>query len=123
MDEFTVLVRRTVRITLYLTVLWCVLWAVAPAWKSIFSGLAIGTAVSTYFALSVARQTEMAAAVALQGKKKKPAIPLFSRIAMILLAVLIALKLSYPNVLVMIFSFFTYQGVILAGMLANRGNR
>jgi cytochrome bd-type quinol oxidase subunit 2 len=121
MEEAKKLVQRTVRRTLFIALVWCVLWALVPAWKSIFSGLAIGTAASVYFAISVSRQLETATTIALSGEKRKPGFPLVSRIAIIALAVMIVNKLSYPNVLSMILAFFTYQAVIFVDMFACRG--
>ncbi len=123
MNEYRATVRKTVSRTLYIAVLWTILWVVLPGWKDIFSGLAIGSAVSVYFAISVARQTEMAAAVSVRKEKKKPITAMVSRIAIVALAVMMQAKLGYPNVLLMILSFFTYQGVILADLFINRGNK
>ncbi|MFC4769522.1 ATP synthase subunit I [Effusibacillus consociatus] len=121
MEEAKKIVRRTVKYTLYITLVWAVLWAVVPAWRSIFSGLTIGTAVSVYFAVSVARQAEMAMDIAMRGGRKKPVIPFFSRVAVIALAVMIVHKLAYPNVYAMIGALFTYQIVIFVDMCVHRG--
>ncbi|WP_018132970.1 ATP synthase subunit I [Effusibacillus pohliae] len=120
MEEARQLVRRTVTWTLLITVVWIVLWVVAPAWKSIFSGLAIGAAVSVYFAVSVARQAEMAMAVAMRGGRKKPVMPFIARIAVVAFAVMVAHKLAYPNVYAMIAALFTHQIVIFVDMFAHR---
>lgn len=123
MNEYHATVRKTVSRTMYIAVFWAILWIVLPGGKAIFSALAIGAAVSVYFAVSVARQTEMAAAVAVRKEKKKPITAMVSRIAIVALAVMIQAELGYPNVLLMILSFFTYQGVILADLLINRGKK
>ncbi|BCJ87718.1 ATP synthase subunit I [Effusibacillus dendaii] len=120
MDEANRFLRQTVKYTTYITLVWAVLWAVVPGWKSVFSGLAIGSLVSVYFAVSMGRQLQAAVTIALRDEKRKPGFPLVSRIAVIALAVMVVKKLSYPNALLMIAAFFTYQLVIFAGFVLNR---
>lgn len=123
MEDAKKYVQRTVRYTILFTLVWFVLWALVPAWKSIVSGLAIGSAVSVYFAVSFARQAQMGAATAARGGKNKPIVPFVSRIAAIAVAVMIANKLSYPNVYALIFALLTYQVVIFVDMVVNRGQQ
>lgn len=94
MNEYNLLVRRMVRFTMYLTVVWIVLWAVLPVWKSVFAGLSIGSAVSIYFALSTARQAELAGDIALKKAGRKPATQMGFRFLMILAGVMVYRVLS-----------------------------
>lgn len=121
MEDAKKFVRRTIGFTLSITVVWMVLWGTVPAWKPLFSGLALGSAVSVYFAVSLARQAEAAALAGMRGGGRRPVMPFLSRIAAIALAVLIADKLAYPNVYAMIFALFTYQIVIFVDMYMHRG--
>jgi hypothetical protein len=121
MEDFHGVVRQVARRTAYVTVFWAVLWLILPPWKAIFAGLTIGSAVSLYFAISIARQTEMATAVALGQKKKKPIVALISRIAMIALGVMAILRLGYPSIWWFLAGLYTYQVVLFAGMILDRG--
>lgn len=121
MEEFNRMVRQVTRRTLYATALFGVLWLVFYQWKSIFAGLTIGSAVSLYFAISVARQTEMATAIALRQKRKKPIVALVSRIAMIALGVMVINRLVYPSIWWFLVGLFTYQVILLGGLALRRG--
>lgn len=121
MNEFQLLARRTVRYTGYVTGIFAILWALLPSLQPYFAGLTIGSAVSLYFAVSLTKQAEMAADVALRQVRKKPSVVMAYRLVMILGAVLMlqALepRIGYVSPLAMIAGFFVYQLVILVGFL------
>jgi hypothetical protein len=121
MDDFHGVVRQVVKRTLYVTVFLGVLWLLFDPWKSIFAGLTIGSAVSLYFAVSLARQTEMATAVALGQKKKKPIVAMVSRIAMIALGVMAIHRLGYPSIWMFLVGLYTNQVILFVGMILGRG--
>lgn len=128
MNEYRMMIRRTVRFTLVLAVFWAVLWAVVPMWRPIFSGLTIGTATSLYFAVSAARQAETAGDAALHQTGKKPILQASNRMLMIAAAVLISQAVTerwgYVNVPAMLMGMFTYQtyvlGVCIHQLLSNK---
>ncbi|MBL0385436.1 hypothetical protein JJB07_02140 [Tumebacillus sp. ITR2] len=121
MNEFHLLARRTIKNTTIVTVLLAALWALLPQYASVFAGLTIGSAVSLYFAVSVARQTEQAAEVALFQVKKRPSIVMVFRIVMVMAAILIMRivekKIGYVSLPGLIVGLFTYQFVLLGGFL------
>lgn len=121
MNEFHLLARRTIKNTTIVTVLFAALWALLPRYASLFAGLTIGSAVSVYFAISVARQTEMVAEVALFQVRKRPAAVVMFRIIMIMAAVLaikvLQNKIGYVSLPGLVIGLFTYQFVLLGGFL------
>jgi hypothetical protein len=96
MDEFQRRARRAVRITLWMTALWVFLWGAGPAGKPVFAGLAAGSAVSLYYVVSVRRQTEQAARVAVSGERRRPGFGLVARFAAVLLLAMVVSK--WPSV-------------------------
>lgn len=115
MNPFHEMANRVTRRTFYMALIWAVLWFAAPWGKSVFAGLTIGSAVSVYFAISVARQIEMATQVA-EGVKRKPGVAVLSRLSMVAIAAMVALKLGTVNIYAMVATLFTYQLMIFVDM-------
>lgn len=124
MNEFHLLAGRTVKLTAYMVAVFAILWAVLPDYKSLMAGLTIGTAVSVYFAISVAKQVDMAGMVAERKQNKKPSVMMAYRMVMIMGAVLIVRalepKIGYVSLPGLVFGFFIYQIIILADFLYNK---
>ncbi|HEU4962407.1 MAG TPA: hypothetical protein VFV52_00895 [Bacilli bacterium] len=126
MNEFQRYVQRTVKLTALATALFAILWVLLPSTKPIFIGLTLGSVVSLYFAISTAKQAEMAADVALRQVRKRPSIVMSYRIAMVMAAVLAKVFLErkfgpgYVSLPMMVLGFFTYQFVMLGGFLYNK---
>lgn len=124
MNEFHLLARRTIRNTAYLAAILAILAAVLPSLTGLFAGLAIGSVVSLYFAVSASKQTEMAADVALRNVKKRPAAMMAYRIMMLLGAFLLVRalepKIGYVSLPGVVIGLFAYQLVILGGFLYNK---
>ncbi|WP_152559224.1 hypothetical protein [Tumebacillus flagellatus] len=121
MNEFHLLARRTIKNTTIVTVIFAALWALLPRFASVCAGLTIGSAVSLYFAVSVARQTEQVAEVALFQSKKRPSMIMVFRIVMVIAAILIMRivekRIGYVSLPSLIIGLFTYQIVLLGGFL------
>jgi hypothetical protein len=119
-----VLAGRTIRYTAFAVAFFAILWVVLPVYKSLFAGLTIGTTVSVYFAISAAKQVDMAGMVASGQQNKKPSVMMAFRLIMILGAVLLirALqpKIGYVSLPGLVIGFFVYQFVILGGFLYNK---
>jgi hypothetical protein len=124
MNEFHRLARQTIRNTAYVAAFFAILAALLPSQKSLFVGLAIGSVVSLYFAVSASKQTEMAADVALRNVKKRPSVMMAYRILMILGAFLLVRalepKIGYVSLPGVVIGLFAYQFVILGGFLYNK---
>jgi hypothetical protein len=124
MNEFHLLAGRTVRYTAYMVAVFAILWVALPDYKSLFAGLTIGTAVSVYFAISVAKQVEMSGDVAERKQKKKPSVMMAYRMVMIMGAVLIVRalepKIGYVSIPGLVIGFFVYQVIILGDFLYNK---
>lgn len=126
MNEFHVYTQRTVKLTALATALFAILWVVLPSGKPVFTGLTLGSVVSLYFAISLVKQAEMTADVALRQARKRPAIVMSYRIAMVMAAVLAKVYLErkfgpgYVSLPAMVLGFFTYQFIMLAGFLYNK---
>lgn len=124
MNEFHVLAGKTVRYTAYAVALFGVLWLLLPDTKSLFAGLTIGTTVSVYFAISVAKQVETTGLVAGGNPRKKPSVMMAFRMVMIMGAVLIVRalepKIGYVSIPGLVIGFFVYQFVILGNFLYNK---
>lgn len=124
MNEFHLLARRTIRNTAYVAAILAILAAVLPSLSGLFAGLAIGSVVSLYFAVSASKQTEMAADVALRNVKKRPGTMMAFRIMMILGAFLLVRalepKIGYVSLPGVVIGLFAYQLVILGGFLYNK---
>ncbi|ATY86246.1 hypothetical protein CVV65_16005 [Kyrpidia spormannii] len=90
MGEFETRVRRAVRNTLYATAAFVLLWGAAPAaWRPLAAGLAVGSFVGVYYLISAARQARQAGAVAVEHARVRPGFAAVSRIAAVLLMVLL----------------------------------
>lgn len=124
MNEFHLLARRTIRNTAYVAAILAILAAVLPSLSGLFTGLAIGSVVSLYFAVSASKQTEMAADVALRNVKKRPGTMMAFRIMMILGAFLLVRalepKIGYVSLPGVVIGLFAYQLVILGDFLYNK---
>lgn len=120
MENFHLIVQQVIKRTSYATLLFGFLWGLLTPWKDIFAGLTIGSAVSLYFALSIARQVEMATAVAERKQKKRPVLALVSRLAMIALGVMLLRLLGYPSIWWFLVGLFTYQVILYGGMILDR---
>ncbi|MCX7569554.1 hypothetical protein OS242_06230 [Tumebacillus sp. DT12] len=124
MNEFHLLARRTIRNTAYVAAILAILAAVLPSLSGLFAGLAIGSVVSLYFAVSASKQTEMAADVALRNVKKRPGTMMAFRIMMLLGAFLLVRalepKIGYVSLPGVVIGLFAYQLVILGGFLYNK---
>lgn len=121
MNEFHHLARRTIKNTTIVTAILAILWVLLPRYASLLAGLTIGSAVSLYFAVSVAKQVEMAAEVALFQARKRPSFVMVFRIIMVMAAVLaikvLQPKIGYVSLPGLIIGLFTYQYVLLGGFL------
>ncbi|MDB5085211.1 MAG: hypothetical protein JWN30_2097 [Bacilli bacterium] len=113
MNEFHLLARQTVKITSLITLLVMALWALLPMpWRPTIAGFATGAAVSCYFALSVARQIEIATQLALGHAKRKPGIAVLSRMAMVIVGAFVVSR-AHWSVGMFLLGIFVYQIVVL----------
>jgi len=121
MNEFTQTARRILMNTAIVTGVYVILWAVLPSLRHLFAGLALGSVVSLYFVVSLMRQTQMVADIALKQVRKRPSILMANRIAVlvgaILLAHLLEPKIGYVSPLGLLVGCFTNQFVSLGGFL------
>jgi ATP synthase protein I len=96
------IIRTALRVTLFFMSGCLILWAVVPAWRTVAAGLLLGALVSYINTLLLRRRVEIlgerAAEIATQrsGRKMGPGLGLASRIAMVLLAVMAAIR--YPHI-------------------------
>lgn len=88
------LVKSATRWMLCLTALCLILWAIVPTWKPVMLGLAVGLAASAMNAFLLKRRVALLASIALQsGTQSKPkGLGFGSRVAMILLVAMLAMK-------------------------------
>lgn len=84
--------RSTTRAALYFASLCLLIWVVFPEWKTVAAGLLLGLAASFMNALLLRRRVEfLGQAISSQGSRKV-GMGLASRLAMVLLAAMVALK-------------------------------
>ncbi|PZD97780.1 ATP synthase subunit I [Paenibacillus sambharensis] len=89
MDE---LLKRAARSALFFMSALCAAWAFAPEGRTVAAGLILGTAASLVNAFLLRRRIELIARLALDNSGRKATLGLASRLATILLAVMVSYR-------------------------------
>ena|SRR5690554_7500451 len=87
------IMKRAMSATLYLIIICFVVWAIIPAWSTFSAGVVLGAAASAVNALLLRRRIDFLGQIAMGSGKRKFGIGTGSRIATILLVVMIAYHL------------------------------
>lgn len=120
MLDFHLLARHTVRTTLWVTLLAVILWAIVPTpWRQELAGFAIGSAVSSFYALSAARQIETARRLALGLSNRRPGIAGISRLAVVALGGFVVSRF-HESIAMFLIGMFVSQIVIYATLLITK---
>ncbi|WP_019535635.1 ATP synthase subunit I [Paenibacillus ginsengihumi] len=87
---------RALRVALFFVASCLLVWALFPAWKTLAAGLILGTLTSVMNALLLRRRVDLISRAVAEGQgAKRMSLGLGSRLAMVLLAVMVAYRFPW----------------------------
>lgn len=116
MDE---LLNRAMRSTLFFVAACLLLWAAVPDYRPIAAGLILGAAASLVNAFLLKRRIELLGQMSMQSGRRPMGLGMASRLATVLLAVLIAMRFSEHFALpaVVAACFYVQFAIFFVGLL------
>jgi len=111
MNEFGLHLHKVQRITFLLLSLCFLSWALLPDYRSYCAGLILGVSVSLINARYTAWKIEQVAKMALGETKRKANLGFFTRAAMALIAVIIAIRVEQIELSTTLVGLFVVQAV------------
>jgi len=124
MDELVVHTKSLLRISAFFLSSCLIAWIILPDYRNVINGIFLGSSVSIFNAIHLSIKVNKLSQMALSGVKKRVNLGFVSRLALSVLAVLIAYKFEQFNVIStvasLVFAQFVIFGVGVVRTLKNK---